>query len=607
MIKFSFLFLIKSIYIEKFMELISNPVISVVIPVYNGREYLVESLDSVFNQTFTEFEVVLVDDGSSDNYDDLIKKYTYDSRFRYIKKDHNGISEALNLGIQLSRGEFIARFDADDVMYPNRLERQLNIMREKPDVDILSGGFRWGVTKVDDEFFRNPVSYYTKESFKNGNVMAHPTVMMRKASLSKLPYLYEKYYDGGEDLKLWLTACRYGLKIYNDPEPVIKYREQKEKGENASVTGTTSVWHDWIATPILRSHFEWKNENPELTCIIGFQNEGAEIEKTVISIRATAGNVNIMLINDCSTDGFNYRKVAEEFGCEYYETTENLGCAGSRDFGVSKCKSKYFVLLDGHMRFYHENWEEIYLKHLHEKEGSIIYANTLVFTKENFKYTENGGEEIELKVYQAHNEDGRNGMKGDYIGAMINFDEPGWEFTGKWADKLPKAEEGNDENLITTSGCMGATYATSVAHWEKIGGLFGLIKWGSDEPFMALKTWLAGGKCYLIKDFPIGHFYRWGGMQPYVVTQDHVHHNQLLVIEWFGGSEENKQRLRDNLKKRIGENLYNSAMNLYNSRKDKYYYKEQIEEFYKNVATVDLSVCQDYCVKYQLNEKKDSK
>lgn len=585
----------------------NNPIVSVVMPLYNGRDYLNEALESVFNQTFEDFEVILVDDGSDENYDDILKKYKYDKRFRYIKKDHNGISEALNLGIELAKGEFIARFDSDDVMYEDRLEHQVNIMREKPDVDILSGGYRWGVTKVDDEYFKNPAMYFTLNCFKNGNVIGHPTVMFRKSSLSKLPYLYEKYYDGGEDLKLWLTACRYGLKIYNDPKPVIKYREQKEKPGSTTVTGSTSNWHNWIAIPILKAHFNRKTENPELTCIIGFQNEGAEVEKTVASIRATAGNVNIILVNDCSTDGFNYKKVADDFDCDYYEPPKNLGVAGARDLGVSHCKTKYFIILDGHMRFYHMNWEELILKHLRTRENSIVYANTLIFTKEKIKYSENGGDEIQLDKLQVFNEDGKNGIKGDYIGAMINFDEPGWEFTGKWADKLPKAEPGNPSNLITTSCVMGATYATSVEHWDRIGGLYGLVKWGSDEPFMALKTWLSGGKCYLIKDFPIGHFYRWGGMQPYVVTQDHVHHNQLLLIEWFGGTEENKEKLRNNLRKRIGNHLYNSAMALYNSRKDKYYYKEQIEEFYKEVAKVDISVCRDYCMKYQYNNKQKGK
>lgn len=581
-----------------------NPVISVVIPVYNGRAYLKESLDSVFNQTFSDFEIVLVDDGSTEDYTDILSNYKDDERLRYIKKDHNGISEALNLGIHLAKGEFIARFDADDVMYDYRLEHQLNIMREKLDVDILSGGFRWGVTKVDDEYFRNPASYYGVNSFRNGNVMSHPTVMMRKSSLDKMPYLYEKYYDGGEDLKLWITAARYGLTIYNDPREVIKYREQKEKPEGARATGTTNQWHSWIAEPILRAHFDWKSENPELTCILGFQNEGNEVDKTVASIRATAGNVNIILVNDCSTDGFNYRKVAEDFGCDYYETPYNLGCGGARDFGVCHCKTKYFLLLDAHMRFYHMNWEEKFLKHLHEKEGSIIYANTLVFTKEKAKYTENGAEEIESSLYQAYNEDGKNGINGDYIGAMINFDEPGWEFTGKWADKLPKAEEGNDDNLITTSGCMGATYATSVEHWDKIGGLYGLIKWGSDEPFMALKTWLSGGKCYLIRDFVIGHFYRWGGMQPYAVEQDHVHHNMLLLYDWFGKDEEHKEKLRQNLKNRIGEHFFNSALKLYNENCGKMHFKEQIKEFYETVANTDISVCMDYCHKYQRKEQK---
>lgn len=576
----------------------NNPIISVVIPLYNGRKYLKESLDSVFAQTFTDFEVLLIDDGSTDNYDDILSNYKNDSRLRYIKKNHNGISEALNLGIFMAKGEFIARFDADDIMYSYRLGYQLNIMRRHPNVDILSGGYKYGVTGNGDKYIKNPKMYYNLHNFKIGNIICHPTVMIRKSSLDKLPYLYEKYWGGCEDLKLWLTSIQYGLTIYNDSEPVIKYREQNEKPESKLKTGTSSAWCKWIQTPLLNAYFYWKTENPELTCIIGFQNEGAEIEKTVISIRATAKNVNIMLINDCSTDGFNYKAVAERFGCEYYETPENLGCGGARDFGVSKCKTKYFILLDGHMRFYHIGWEEKILCHLRERENSIIYANTLVFSKEKVKVN---GEELDLLQY--NNEDGKNGRNGDYIGAMINFYEKGNELTGKWAHLLPEAEEGNPSNLITTTCCMGATYATSVKHWNRIGGLYGLLKWGSDEPFMSIKTWLSGGKCYLIKDFPIGHFYRSANLQPYSVSQDHVHHNQLYLIDWFGTSEEEKETLRNNLKQRIGDNFYNSALKVYNERKEKLHFNDIINDFYKNVANTDISVCKDYCIKHQFKQQ----
>ena len=90
-------------------------------PVYNGEKYLKECIDSVLNQTFTDFEFIIIDDGSTDNTESIIKSYT-DDRIIYIKKKHDGISEALNLGIRRAIGLYIARMDADDIMYPNRLE-----------------------------------------------------------------------------------------------------------------------------------------------------------------------------------------------------------------------------------------------------------------------------------------------------------------------------------------------------------------------------------------------------------------------------------------------------------------------------------------------------
>lgn len=118
--------------------------ISVVMPVYNGEKYLRECIDSVLAQTFTDFEFIIVDDGSTDSTESIIKSYT-DDRVVYIKKEHNGISEALNLGIRRAIGLYIARMDADDMMYPNRLEVQYKFMCEHPEYDMITAGFEWGM------------------------------------------------------------------------------------------------------------------------------------------------------------------------------------------------------------------------------------------------------------------------------------------------------------------------------------------------------------------------------------------------------------------------------------------------------------------------------
>ncbi len=95
----------------------------------------------------------------------------------------------------------------------------------------------------------------------------------------------------------------------------------------------------------------------KLTAIIPFLNEGAEIERTVASIRETAGDqVNILLINDCSQDDTDYEAVARQYHAHYHYNTSRQGVARSRDIGVGLCETPYFILFDGHMRLYHNNW-----------------------------------------------------------------------------------------------------------------------------------------------------------------------------------------------------------------------------------------------------------
>ena len=107
--------------------------------------------------------------------------------------------------------------------------------------------------------------------------------------------------------------------------------------------------------------------NAQLTIIIPFLNEGEEIANTLSSIQDTAtGMPAILLINDASTDGYNYRTVAEQYNCDYIQHEERLGVAESRNEGVRTCNTPYFLLLDGHMRFYEKGWDEKLLALLQE-------------------------------------------------------------------------------------------------------------------------------------------------------------------------------------------------------------------------------------------------
>ena len=120
---------------------VHQPIISVVMPVYNAESYLEEAIESVVSQTFKDFEFIIIDDGSSDNSLEIIKKFSKnDNRIFYISRENKGIIHSLNEGLNKSSGLYIARMDADDVSYPKRLEIQYNFMVENK-LDICGGDY----------------------------------------------------------------------------------------------------------------------------------------------------------------------------------------------------------------------------------------------------------------------------------------------------------------------------------------------------------------------------------------------------------------------------------------------------------------------------------
>ncbi|SVC41049.1 uncharacterized protein METZ01_LOCUS293903, partial [marine metagenome] len=111
------------------------PLITVLMPVYNGAKYLNEAIDSILNQTFQNFEFIIIDDGSTDDSVKIIKSYD-DNRIRLVENRNNlGQSETLNKGLSLTRGKYIARMDQDDISMPERLKKQFEFMENNSDVD----------------------------------------------------------------------------------------------------------------------------------------------------------------------------------------------------------------------------------------------------------------------------------------------------------------------------------------------------------------------------------------------------------------------------------------------------------------------------------------
>lgn len=199
------------------------PKISVVMPVYNGEKYIRESIDSILNQTFADFELIIINDCSTDSTEDIIKSYS-DKRIRYIKNEKNlGVASSLNRGLDIAQGDYIARQDADDISFSDRFCKQLEFMENHSNVAVCG---------AETEVFGDVEPHVTYTVFGSRQVkvamlfsasVAHPVVMMRNDILQRENYRYDKEFDKVEDYDLWL---RIGEKydIDNAHGVMLRYR-----------------------------------------------------------------------------------------------------------------------------------------------------------------------------------------------------------------------------------------------------------------------------------------------------------------------------------------------------------------------------------------------
>lgn len=200
------------------------PKISVVMPAYNAEKYIGESIDSILNQTYGDFEFIIINDGSRDSTKEIILSYS-DNRIVYLENEINsGIVVTLNKGLKYATGEYIARMDADDIAVAERLEKQIEFMEKNKDVGVLGTGiciFGEDVQEQARVFTTNPEQLKAELIFNS--CIAHPTVMMRSNILKNNGLSYDLEYAGAEDYNLWWKIAKVS-RIATIPDLLVKYR-----------------------------------------------------------------------------------------------------------------------------------------------------------------------------------------------------------------------------------------------------------------------------------------------------------------------------------------------------------------------------------------------
>ena len=207
-------------------NVISGPAVSVILPVYNGEGYIAEAVASILMQTFTDFELIIINDGSSDNTADILSTFLSDERVSIISRENKGLIYSLNEGINKARGKYIARMDADDYSYPNRLALQVDLM-DKDELDICGGHYL--IIGKTDKFLGSVFLPTDLSAFQLYlSIMppfAHGSVMFRKRFWIENELKYGSVYKEAEDFSLWQEFYFKGARFGNVNEVIFKYRD----------------------------------------------------------------------------------------------------------------------------------------------------------------------------------------------------------------------------------------------------------------------------------------------------------------------------------------------------------------------------------------------
>ncbi|MGL5889455.1 MAG: glycosyltransferase [Bacteroidia bacterium] len=204
-----------------------TPAITVLLPVYNAAGFIAQTIESILSQTFTDFELLLINDGSSDESVKIIEQFS-DPRIRLIHNEQNlGLIETLNRGAASARGKYIARIDADDMALPQRLEKQVAFLEQNPGIQVVAAFAdfintdgdvtgSWSTDRTAD------TEAAIRAMMPQTNCIAHPAVMIRTETLRS--FLYSKAQKGAEDYDLWLRMLAAGKRIAKLPEVLLHYR-----------------------------------------------------------------------------------------------------------------------------------------------------------------------------------------------------------------------------------------------------------------------------------------------------------------------------------------------------------------------------------------------
>ncbi|MEH7384323.1 glycosyltransferase [Bacillus sp. JJ1521] len=290
-----------------------NPLVTVFIPVYNSEVYIKESLDSILNQTYTNIEILIVDDGSTDKSIDIIKSFN-DSRIRIISnKENRGIPFSRNVGLTNSNGKYMAIMDADDIAVLNRIEIQVDFMEKNQDIDAIGTYYEMFGGRLKRTF---ETKYTSSEEVKAkllfSSPIGNPTSFVRLEKIKEYNLSYNLNYFVAQDYDFWVQLSKVG-KLEILPKVLLKYRTghlnitQNTKGNKAiqrkkiidSIHSDIINYYNFkLSEKELESYNEFFNDNPQSRLSNDTQGSIPSIvEKLLLENQKSENFVESILVN----------------------------------------------------------------------------------------------------------------------------------------------------------------------------------------------------------------------------------------------------------------------------------------------------------------------
>ena len=203
--------------------MVMAPLVSILMPVYKTAPYLREAMDSMLSQTFADFELIVLNDCSPDNAEEILDTYDDPRIVRYKGEKNAGLSNVLNVGIGMARGKYIARMDSDDISSPQRMQVQVDYLETHPEVDLVSVGMQLFGAREATWIREQNVEKVKIEALFHSPVL-HASSVWRKDSFEKHGLRFRQEMVPAEDYDLWTRAMLKGLKLVNLPEVLYEYR-----------------------------------------------------------------------------------------------------------------------------------------------------------------------------------------------------------------------------------------------------------------------------------------------------------------------------------------------------------------------------------------------